>query len=285
MTTATTRKRPNFASYFAAPALVFAILVFAVPLVVILLRSLTDPDPGTFLSALQSGIFLRSLGTTFRMALVVTLVCLVISYPYAYVMARGGPGIRAVLLVAVMISFWTSTLVRTYAWQILLNDTGLINELLIETGVIDTALRMIRTDFAVYVGMAHVLAPFTILTIFAQLRTVKPELEQAARSLGARRSTTFWTVTLPLSLPGAVAGGILVFVLAMGFYVTPEILGDAKNIYLGSAIIQQIQVFLNTGVGAAESVILLALVLIVLFVAGRFVGINRILGIERNDQK
>ncbi|MCU1689739.1 MAG: transporter permease [Pseudonocardiales bacterium] len=275
--------RPSFFSWIGIPALVFMALVFIVPLVVILTKSFTDPGPQNFSDAVNSGIFRRSLWTTIKMAFFVTIVCLLVSYPYAYAMARGGKLIVAVLLGALMLSFWTSTLVRTYAWQILLNNTGVINKTLINLGLIDEPIQMIRTNFSVYLGMAHVLAPFTILTLYAQMRTIKPELEQAAQVMGARPSVAFLRITLPLSLPGAAAGGILVFVMALGFYITPQILGSSRDTYIGTAIIQQVQVFLKTGVGAAESLILLGIVLLVLLVAGKFIGIGRILGLNKGE--
>lgn len=276
--------RPNFFAWIGLPALLFMLAVFALPVIVILAKAVTDPGPGNFADAWDSGVFRRSLWTTIKMAFFVTVVCLLVSYPYAYAMARCGKVMVAVLIGALMLSFWTSTLVRTYAWQILLNRTGVINQTLLDLGLIDEPIPMIRTNFSVYLGMAHVLAPFTILTLYATMRTIKPELEQAAQVMGARPSVAFLRVTLPLSLPGAAAGGILVFVMALGFYITPQILGSSKDTYIGTAIIQQVNVFLNTGVGAAQSVILLALVAVVLGVAAKFVGIGRILGIGKGEK-
>ncbi|GAA2234290.1 ABC transporter permease [Herbiconiux moechotypicola] len=274
----------DFATVLASPAVLFGVAVFLVPVIVILVRSLTDPSPATYADAVTSDIFLRSIWTTFRMAVCVTAVCLLVSYPYAWALARGPKAVRIVLLGAVLLSFWTSTLVRTYAWQILLNNTGVINSFLIDSGLISDPLPLIRTDFAVYVGMAHILAPFTILTLYTQLTSIKPEVEQAAASLGASPTSVFWRITLPLSLPGAAAGGVLVFILSLGFYITPEVLGNSRELYLGSVIVQQIQVLLNSGTGAAMSIVLLVMVVAVLLLVGRFVGLGRILGIRRGDR-
>lgn len=276
--------KPNFFASISAPAVVFMMLVFVVPTIIMLTKSLTDPGVQNYVDAFASGIFRRSLLVTVRMAAVVTLLCIVVSYPYAYALVRGGRVLVIILLAALMLSFWTSSLVRTYAWQILLNDTGLINRALMNLGLIDHPISMIRTDFAVYVGMAHVLAPFTILTLYAQMRGIPRELELAAQSLGARPSSAFFRVTFPLSLPGAAAGGVLAFVIALGFYITPQILGSARESYVGTAVVQQIEVFLHTGVGAAESVILLVVALVVLAVVGHFVGIKKILGIGRSSR-
>lgn len=273
--------RPNFFLLLSLPALIVAILFFLGPLIIIVVRSLTSPSPDNYLSALASGFFVQSLGTTLRMSFIVTLLCIVISYPLAFTLARAGATFRALLIVAVAVTFWTSGLVRTFAWQMLLNNTGLINTMLIDTGIIDSPLPLIRNDFAVYVGMAHVLLPFTILTLFAQIRAISPELEKAALSLGASPTTTFFRITLPLSLPGAMAGGVLAFVLAVGFYVTPAVLGSPSNLYVGSAILQQIQVFADSGVGSAQAVILLVVVLIVLAVVIKIVGLDRVIGVGR----
>lgn len=271
--------RVNFFAALGVPGVVFVTLVFVVPTAMMLAKSVTDPGVQNYVEAFQSGIFRQALWVTVRMAVVVTVLCILVSYPYAYVLVRGGKVLRITLLVALMVSFWTSSLVRTYAWQILLNDTGLVNETLLGLGIIEAPLSMIRTDFAVYVGMAHVLAPFTILTLYAQMRGIPRELEQAAQSLGARPSSAFLRVTLPLSLPGAAAGGVLAFVIALGFYITPQLLGSARQNYVGTAVVNEIEVFLRPGVGAAESVVLLVVALLTLGIVGRFVGIKKILGI------
>jgi ABC-type spermidine/putrescine transport system permease subunit I len=277
-------RRPNMVGWLGLPAVLFMLLVFLVPLVVIVVIGLTDPSPKNFSVAWNDAVYRKSLITTVKMAVGVTLICLVVSYPYAYVLARGGKYVRAVLFGALMLSFWTSTLVRTYAWQILLNNTGLINKSLINMGVIDEPLKLIHTQFAVYLTMAQILAPFTILTIFSAIRSVNPDLEQAAQVMGARPSVAFFKVTVPLSLPGAAAGGILVFVLALGFYITPSIVAASNQLYVGSAIVQQLNALLDTGVASAESVILLLVVLVVLAVAARFVGIGRVLGLTKEEQ-
>jgi putative spermidine/putrescine transport system permease protein len=260
------------------------ILVFLVPLVVIIDISLNAPRWGNFVAAWHDGIFRAALWTTVEMALGVTIICLIVSYPYAYVLARGGRTVRGILLATLILSFWTSTLVRTYAWQILLDNTGLINRALINLGIIQQPVQLIHTQFAVYLTMSQILAPFTILTIYSAMRNINPDLEQAARVMGARPSVTFFRVTVPLSLPGAVAGAILVFVIALGFYITPSIVAASDKIYIGSAIIEQLNVFLQTGVASAESVILLVGVLVVLAVAGKFVGVSRILGLSEGDK-
>ncbi|GAA1000154.1 ABC transporter permease [Acrocarpospora macrocephala] len=281
--------RLAWSDYWSAvglPGLIFVILAFGVPVLVIVVKSLTDPSPANYSAIFDSGIYRQSVGNTVQMALVVTGLCLLLGYPYAYVMARSGRILRTTLMVALMLAFWTSLLVRTYSWQILLNDTGVVNQALMEwLGVVDEPIHMIRTKFAVYVGMVHILLPYSVLALYAQLRAIDPDLERAARGMGARPWQAFWRVTWPLSLPGAVAGSVLVFVLALGFYITPQMLGGAQNIYIGQAIVLQVEEFLKPGVGAAMAVLLFAVVLVVLGIAARFVGLGRILGIGEGRGK
>ncbi|WP_182881004.1 ABC transporter permease [Microbispora sp. H10949] len=272
--------RPDFWSGAGLPGLVFVVAAFVVPMAVVVVKSLTDPSPANYSAIFTSSVYQRSVVDTLEMALVVTVLCLLIGYPYAYTMARSGTAMRTFLMVALMLAFWTSLLVRTYAWQIVLNDTGIVNTALRDwLGLTSAPIHMIRTPFAVYVGMVHVLLPYAVLALFAQLRSIDPDVERAAQVMGARPWRVFARVTLPLSLPGAVAGGVLVFVLALGFYITPQLLGGARQVYVGQAIMQQIEQFLKPGVGAAMAVLLFVAVLAVLGLAARFVGLGKILGV------
>ncbi|WP_156224805.1 ABC transporter permease [Pseudactinotalea suaedae] len=268
---------------FQSAAVLYMAVAFLLPVLLMTIRAVSDPQ--NFVDAFSSGIFRRSIWTTVRMSLTVTVVCLVVSYPYAYVLARARRTIVIILATCLLVSFWTSTLVRTYSWQLLLNNTGLINTAMVALGIVDEPIRMMGTDFAVYLGMAHVLAPYTVLTIYAQMRAIPRELEEAAQIMGSRPATVFWRVIVPLSRPGALAGAVLVFVMALGFYITPQILGSAQNVYIGTAIVQQVQAFLSTDVGAAQAVVLLLIVLITLAVGGKYLGIGRILGLDKAGQR
>ncbi|QEW01644.1 ABC transporter permease [Microbacterium lushaniae] len=272
-------RRGNFFAVIALPGVIAIVALFIVPLFMVLLRSVTDPGPENFAAALSSPVFQKSLWTTVQMALVVTALCVVFSYPYAIVMARSGPVMLMVLLACLMFAFWTSSLVRTYAWKILLNNTGIINTALVDWGVIPEPLPLIGGNFAIYIGMMQILMPYTILTLYAQMRGIPDDLEMAAQTMGARPLSAFFRVTFPLSLPGAAAGGLLVFVIALGFYITPQLLGNPREVYVGSSIVQNFDALLQPGVGAAQSVVLLLLALIILLGIGRFVGIGKILGV------
>ena len=258
--------------------LVVVVLALIHPLAIVVQRSF-DAGFDNFADALASASFIRSIGNTAILAVTVTLSSAVIGYPYAYAMARSGPALSKILMTALMLSFWTSLLVRSYAWQVLLNDTGLINQLLRASGIIDEPLQLIRTPMATLIGMTHILVPFTILAIYAQLRGISPDLAIAARGLGATRARAFWSVTFPLSIPGLAAGSLLVFVLTLGFYITPQLLGGAGNQVIGQSIVEQTNALLNTGVGSAMAVMLLLAVIVILAIASRFLGLGRVLGI------
>ena len=273
------RPRPNFWTFAGVPGILFLVLVFGVPLVMIVVRSLTDPSPENYLGVVQDPVYRASLWRTVQIAVMVTALSVIIGYPVAYVMARSGRGMSLFLLAVLMLSFWTSLLVRTFAWQVILNNTGIVNRFLLDLGVIQEPLPLIRNLFAVFVGMVHILMPYAVLAIYASLRGIRPEVEQAARSLGADPVRVFLRVTLPLSLPGVAAGGVLVFVLSLGFYITPALLGEPQDALISQSVVLQVQQYLQPGMGAAMAVVLVALVLAVILIATRFVGLGRILGV------
>jgi len=258
--------------------LLFVVLTLILPLAIVVQRAF-DAGFGNFADALASAAFIRSIGNTATLAVTVTITSAFIGYPYAYAMARSGKTLSRILMTALMLSFWTSLLIRSYAWQVLLNDTGLINSLLKATGIIDESLQLIRTPMATLIGMTHILVPFAIFAIYSQIRGISPDLAIAARGLGATRTRAFWSVTFPLSIPGVAAGSLLVFVLTLGFYITPQLLGGAGNQVIGQSIVEQTNTLLNTGVGSAMAVMLLVAVIVILGVAARFLGLGRVLGL------
>lgn len=168
-----------------------------------------------------------------KMALVTTLFCILIGYPMAYYIARSRPSVRNVLLLAVILPFWTSLLLRVYAWVGILRNDGLLNNFLLWLGVIDAPLEIYRTDLAVYIGLVYAYLPFFILPLYANLVKLDDRLLQAAYDLGARPWRAFMHVTLPLSMPGVIAGAMLVFIPAVGEYVIPEMLGGANTLMMG----------------------------------------------------
>lgn len=195
-------------------------------------------------------------------ALVSTVICLLLGYPMAYAIARSRPGLRTVLLMLVVMPFWTSFLIRIYAWIGILKDNGLINNFLIWLGVITEPITMLYTPFSVYVGMTYGYLPFMILPLFAALEKLDGTLLEAAADLGAKPITTFFKITLPLSMPGVVAGSLLVFIPACGEYVIPTLLGGPDTLMIGNVLANEF--FENRDWPVASAVaILLLLVLIV----------------------
>jgi putative spermidine/putrescine transport system permease protein len=263
------------------PAVVFLVVFFLAPLVTMSLRSLTDPpDAGisNYTSFFEQDANLRVLRNTFWVALVATVSCLLIGYPYAYLMTIAPGRIAGLLLIAVLLPFWSSLLVRTFAWQVILRDTGIINRFLLDLGLIQEPLTLIRTTLGVIIGMSHVLLPFMVLPLYAVMRRIDPEFGRAAANLGATPMTAFLRVFLPLSLPGILAGCLLVFVLALGFYITPALLGGLRDQMISQLIVEEVQQALDWGSASAMAVLLVGITLVILFVMSRAVRLRDVFG-------
>lgn len=271
---------PDAWALLAVPGILFLVLFFLLPLVRMAARSVSDPSPANYLVFTESPVYAKVLWTTIRTSLIVTAVCLLLGYPYAYVMHHAGRRGQAVLVALVLVPFWSSLLVRTYAWTVLLQDTGVINSLLRRVGLIDESLALMRNTLGVTIGMSHILLPFMVLPIFATMRRIDPDLVPAAEGLGARPAAAFRRVFLPLSLPGVLAGCLLVFVLALGFYITPALLGNPQNAMFSELVVNMVSERLRFGTGSALAVTLLAVTLVLLGVGSRFVRIGRVLGYE-----
>ncbi|MDL2313567.1 ABC transporter permease subunit [Desulfovibrio sp. OttesenSCG-928-C14] len=196
------------------------------------------------------------------LACVSTAVCLLLGYPFAYLLARSNKRIRPWLMLLVVIPFWTNSLIRTYALIIILKTQGLINKLLNLTGLVEGPFSLMYSDFAVFFGLTYTLLPFMILPLYASIEKLDLRMLEAARDLGAGALRTFWHITLPLTLPGIVAGCILVFLPALGIFYVPEILGGATNMLLGTFIKNQFLVSRDWPLGAAASTILTFLLIL-----------------------
>ena len=208
---------------------------------------------------------------------------MLLAYPYAYIMAHVGRKTASVLLLAVLVPFWSSVLVRTYAWVIILQDTGLVNSLLLSLGLIDEPVSLVRNLVGVVIGTVHILMPFMVLPIYSIMRRIDTDLVKAAANLGSSPLDAFRRVYLPLSLPGVLAGSLLVFVLSLGLYVTPAVLGNPDQAMLGQVIVTQVQSLLNWGMGAAMALILLVVTLLTLAIASRIVNIGDAFGGRTQD--
>jgi putative spermidine/putrescine transport system permease protein len=265
-------------SLLVLPLLAYLAVFYAYPLVAMLTRSIYDGGWtfGGFASLAQDAVFWRVLGTTAEVAVVCTLACLLLGYPVAYAMSRARGGTANLLMVLVLIPFWTSILVRTYAWMALLGRRGIVNNALIAAGILNQPLQLMNTRFAVYLAMVHVLLPFMILPLFAALRGLDWRLVQAAAGLGAGPFGAFRQVVLPLSLPGIAAGCVLVFTLALGFYITPVLVGSGSDVML-SMLIGDLVNRLDWPRASAMAVLLLGLVLAVFAALARMVPLGRVL--------
>ncbi|KRE00795.1 ABC transporter permease [Bosea sp. Root670] len=261
----------------ALPLVLLLGLAFLLPVAKLLIGSAFTPGPTAehYLRIAQEPLFLRILLRTVQTAAIVTILAILLGYPVALVMSRLDG--RAAMLVAacVLIPLWTSVLVRSYAWIVLLQRTGVVNNALMSWGLIDQPLRLIYTDGAVVIAMTHVLMPYMILPIFSALRSIPPELDRAARNLGAGPWRSFIAVTLPLSLPGIYAGCIMVFILSLGFYVTPALVGGPQNLTIATLIGQQVTELLNWPFAGALAGVLLGVTLGLVALFRRFLNFGK----------
>ena len=258
------------------PLLLYLFVLYAVPVAGMMLRSVAEPHwtLANFAALLDNPIYGLVLWITLRISLVVTIAVLLLGYPVAYLLARLPTSRSNLLVILVLLPFWSSILVRSYAWMVLLGRTGIINQLLQWSGLIDAPLRLLNTTFAVYVAMVHVLLPFMILPLYATLRGIDESLLRAGASLGATPAGVFRQIVLPLSLPGVSAGCLLVFILALGFYITPALVGSPRDLMMAILIQQQIDLF-NWPLGSALGVVLLVAAL------GTFAVFTRVLRVEQ----
>jgi ABC-type spermidine/putrescine transport system permease subunit I len=257
------------------PILVALLILFVWPTAVIISRSVTDP-PGAGLSnfreVLGDPTFLRFGWNTVRTGLIVTAVTGVVGYGYAYAIYRAGPRLRILLLFCALLPFWTSLLVRSYSWTVILRDTGIVNWTLLRLGVIDHPIGLLRTAFAVTLGMTQILLPFVILPCYTAMMKFDRDLHLAARSLGASRFATFWLVFFPSTRVGLMAGSILVLVLSLGYYITPVLLGGPGDQPIAVLISNQVTSQLNWGVAGSMAAVVTAVILVLLGLGWRLVA-------------
>lgn len=273
------RRRALVTGTLLAPALgVFAVL-FVYPLGQVLLLSVS-PGPTTrhYLPLAQSSLYIQVLWNTFKIAGEVAVLCLLIGYPMAYALVHAGRGLRRTLIVLILLPFWTSVLVRTYAWMVLLQKQGLLNKFLVWLGLVDEPLALMFNEIGVLVGMVHILSPFMIFPIYTALAAIDRNLFRAAQNLGAGPVRTFLRITLPLSLPGVGAGVLLVFVLAIGYFITPALLGGRKQLMVANLIEFQVTELLNWGFASALAITLLGATLAIYALYQRFFSLDRLWG-------
>ena len=267
----------------ALPALAVMIVFYIWPLVNIWQISLTEPvlGLGNYEKMLDSQAVKTSFVITFRVAGVTTLICVLLGYICAYSITNVIRSARPLLIAMVLLPFWVSVLIRSFAWIVLLGRSGLVNDTLKDAGLITAPLKLMHNEFGVVRAMVHVMLPFAVLPMMANMRGIDRAFTEAARGLGASEFTAFRLVYLPQTLPGVASGALLVFVLSLGFYVTPALLGGGRVLMVSEYVTYQIQEFLNWGLGSAVSVALLVATALVPIVAARFVNLRSAL-LERS---
>ena len=213
--------------------------------------------------------YFRVFVTTFQVSILTTLICILLGYPLAYFLAIMPIRWAGVFMLAVLLPFWTSLLVRTYAWLVLLQKKGIINDFAISAGIWETPVKLVHNLNGTLIGMSHIMLPFLVLPLYGAMRKIKDDLMHAASNLGATPVQAFWQVYFPLSLSGLVAGSLIVFVLCLGFYVTPAVLGGGRVVMVATQITAILENQFDWGAASALGVVLLVVTLLVLFVAMR----------------
>ncbi len=223
-------------------------------------------------------LYIMLFGRTMWMSLLITFCCLLLGYPLAYLMSHVRRSTANLLMILVLLPFWTSLLVRTSAWKVLLQQQGVINDTLVWAGLVanDGRLELINNQTGTVIAMTHILLPFMILPLFSVMQTISPTYVRAAKSLGASDWTAFWRVYFPQTIPGIGAGAILAFILAIGYYITPELVGGTQGVFISNRIAYHISSSLNWGLAAALGTMLLVLVIILFWVYDRMVGIDNV---------
>jgi len=265
----------------AAPALLIVVVTILVPVGWLFWLSFTADDGSLSLEhyrrMLEHPSYARTFRITFEASALTTAICIALGYPLAYVLSGLPRRIANLCLIGVLLPFWTSLLVRTYAWLVLLQRRGLINTWGMELGLWDEPLPLVHNLTGTVVGMVHIMLPFLVLPVYGSMRAVDRDYLKAAASLGAGPVRVFWAVFLPLSLPGLLAGSLIVFILCLGFYVTPAVLGGGKVIMVSNRIANDIEIFFNWGAASALGVVLLIATLLLLALASRMLRPEKIL--------
>ena len=220
------------------------------------------------------GAYLQIFATTFQISLLVTAICVVLGYPLAYWLSQLPERWAGILMLCVLVPFWTSLLVRTYAWLVLLQRKGLVNTWLVDLGLVEQPLRLVHNMTGTVIGMVHIMLPFLVLPLYASMRAIDMSLVRAAANLGASPTRAFWQVFFPLSLPGLVAGLILTFILCLGFYITPAILGGGRVQMIAQRIEASVSLYPTWGAASALGVVLLLLTGVFLLLSR--VALNRL---------
>ncbi|MGY6156222.1 ABC transporter permease [Paraburkholderia sp. SG903] len=259
------------------PGLVLLVVFFMLPVLSLLLRSVMEPTPGlhNYEQLVGSSTYLRVFGNTFLVATVVTVATVVIGFPTAWLLAIAPRKLSSLLFSILLLSMWTNLLARTFAWMVLLQGTGPINRALMAMHLISEPLPLVNNLVGVTIGMTYIMLPFLVMPLHATLRNIDPSTLRAAAVCGANRWQAFWRILVPLATPGIASGALMVFVMALGYFVTPALLGGAQYMMLAELIAQLVQQLLNWGLAGAAAFVLLAVTLSLYALQLRFTGAAR----------
>ena len=254
------------------PFVAVMILLFVLPTLRMLSRSFLEPAPGldNYLLIFDNSLYRQVFATTFRVSLTVTLISIALAFPMAQFVLRCGPLLRSIIFAIVLVPFWTSLLVRVYGWTFLLQRTGIINGTLQALGITARPLKLMYNEGGVLIGITHYMLPFMIFSIYAALKAVDPRLAAAAATMGARPMRVFFKITLPLVMPGIIAGSLLVFIGSLGFFVTPALMGGPADMMLANLITFQAKEALNWPLAAAVASVLVCAVSLLAWIYFRF---------------
>jgi len=260
------------------PALVALVVFFIIPIFRMFHLSLFDPHFTLkyYIAFFQRPVYIRVMWITVKISLIVTAVCLLVGYPFALILSRAGEKLSKVFLVCIVLSMCISLLVRNFSWIIILQRSGIVDSFLMKVGITHRHVKLLHNLFSVVVGMAEILLPYMILPIFSVLKSIDPNLPKAAQTMGARPVQAFWWVTFPLSLPGVYAGFLLVFIMSLGYFITPALLGGAKEMMISNMIAFQVQTVLNWHFAASLSMILLVATLVFYTIFNKVVGLEKL---------
>ncbi|UHD46380.1 ABC transporter permease [Aureimonas altamirensis] len=272
------RREHALMTLLAFPAFAVVFLLLVLPLGWLFVQSFWDGGPSLnhYVRLFSDPVYFNTFLLTFRISFIVTFVALILAYPVAYAATVAKGPWRALILAFVLVPFWTSVLVRAYAWLILLQRSGVVNSTLRDVGLIDRPLSLVHNELGTIIATVHILLPFMILPIQATMAKIPRDLLTAGASLGGSPFHVFRRVFLPLSLPGILAGCTLVFVLCLGFYITPELMGGGRTVMVSMVISRNIELYQAWGAASAVSVLLLAIVVVIFWTVSRFLPLDRV---------
>lgn len=266
----------------SSPAILLILVILVIPVGWLFYVSFIGADGNFSLEnyerMLKRKSYARIFRTTFEVSFLTTGLCILIGYPLAYFISQLPNRIANLCLITVLLPFWTSLLVRTYAWLVLLQKRGLVNDWAISLGLWEEPIKIVHNMTGTLIGMVHIMLPFLILPVYGAMRAIDRDYMKAAANLGASPKRAFWTVFFPLTTPGLFAGSLMVFILCLGFFVTPAVLGGGKVIMVSMKIVSNIELFVNWGAASALGVVLLVLTMAILWIASRFLNLEQMTG-------